>query len=250
VFIPLTDKEVPRHGTPYVNYAIIGINVLVFLYSLTLSGLDETVFVLRFGLLPVELTSDVSAGVVSAPGGGTVDLSSPVPNWATLITSMFMHGGLMHIGSNMLYLWVFGDNVEDRLGHVGYAAFYLAMGIAASGLHIAFNWSSEIPTIGASGAIAGVLGAYLMYYAFHRVQTLILFGFFIMVRAVPAGLLLGYWGVYQLLSQFVFGGSSGVAYWAHIGGFAAGMGFVAASRLMRGQRAWQPDHRRGFHRYY
>ena len=250
--LPLADREVPRHGTPYVNVALIVMNVLVFLYSFTLSGLDQTVFFFRLGMLPIEFTSGITAGVQQLPGGGVVDLTSPVPTWATLVTSMFIHGGLMHIGGNMLFLWVFGDNVEERLGHVGYAVFYLAAGLAAGAAHIAFSWDSQVPTVGASGAVAGVLGAYLMYYPFHRIHTLIFFGFFITVVQVPAVLLHGFWAFMQVFNGVLSIGNlgGGVAYWAHVGGFALGMGFVAASRLLRGQRVWQPDHRIGYHRYY
>ncbi len=250
--LPLADREVPRHGTPYVNIAFIVMNVMVFFYTVTLSGLGEQVFFLRWGLLPAELTQGISAGVERLSDGSTVDLTSPVPDWATLVTSMFIHGGFMHIGGNMLFLWVFGDNIEDRLGHVGYALFYLAAGLVAGATHILFSWDSVVPTVGASGAVAGVLGAYLMYYPFHRVHTLIFLGFFITVMEIPAVLLHGVWAFLQLLNGVLTVGATGggVAYWAHIGGFAAGMGFVAASRLARGQRVWNPDHGFGFHRYY
>lgn len=250
--LPLSDREVPRHGTPYVNIAIIVVNVLVFIYTFTLSGLDEQVFFLRFGVLPIEFTSGISVGIQSLPGGGTVDLTSPVPTWATLVTSMFIHGGFMHVGGNMLFLWVFGDNIEEKLGHVGYAIFYVGAGLAAGAAHIAFSWDSVVPTVGASGAVAGVLGAYLMYYAFHRIHTLIFLGFFIMVQEIPAVLMIGYWAFMQVFSGVASIGASGggVAYWAHVGGFVAGVGFVAATRLARGQPIWQPDHRMGAHRYY
>ena len=250
--LPLSDREVPRHGTPYVNVAFIVVNALVFLYSFTLSGLDEQVFFLRWGLLPAEFTEGISAGVERLPDGRTVDLTSPVPDWATLVTSMFIHGGLMHLGGNMLFLWVFGDNIEHRLGHAGYAAFYLGAGLAAGGVHILFSWGSTVPTVGASGAVAGVLGAYLMYYPFHRIHTLIFLGLFITVAEIPAVLLHGFWAFLQLFNGVLSVGSTGggVAYWAHIGGFAAGMAFVAASRLARGRPVWDPDHRLGQHQYY
>ncbi|MBI4236085.1 MAG: rhomboid family intramembrane serine protease, partial [Chloroflexi bacterium] len=145
---------------------------------------------------------------------------------------------------NMVFLWVFGDNVEDRMGHIGYTLFYLACGLAASGAHLLFNLRSVIPTVGASGAIAGVLGAYLLFYPYHRVNTLVLC-FFITVVRVPAIILIGVWALLQVFSGVgslgVTAQTSGVAYWAHVGGFLAGMGWVAAYRLLRREPVWQPE---------
>ena len=240
--IPLSDPESPRHSTPYVNIGLIVINVLVFLYTLVLSGLDQNVFFFQFGVVPLEFTGSEELTTVRF-GDTPVDVTSPIPLWATLLTSMFIHGGIMHVLSNMVFLWVFGDNVEDRMGHVGYLAFYLVAGMAASGAHILFNWESFIPTVGASGAIAGVLGAYLLFFPYHRVRTLIMF-YFIMVKEIPAVWVLGFWAFTQLFSGVgaigVSTQSGGVAYWAHIGGFAVGLAVVAAGRILRGQPVWQP----------
>ncbi|MDA1097156.1 MAG: rhomboid family intramembrane serine protease [Chloroflexi bacterium] len=245
--IPISDRETPNSGTPYVNVAFIAINVLVFLYSLTVGNQSE--FFLRFGVLPAEFTTGQELTGTGRIGNELVNLTSPIPTWATLVTSMFIHGGFMHLAGNMVFLWVFGDNVEGRLGHAGYAAFYLACGLAASGTHIAFSWDSLVPTVGASGAVAGVMGAYLLYYPYHRVKTLVIF-IFISVMDIPAVYLIGFWALLQLFSGVGSIGmsaqSGGVAYWAHIGGLAAGAGFVAASRLVRGQSVWQPDRPRNY----
>lgn len=148
-----------------------------------------------------------------------------------------MHAGWMHLISNMLYLWIFGDNIEDRLGHVGYLLFYLAAGIFASGLHIFFNPTSNVPSLGASGAIAGVLGAYLIFYPQSKVYTFIPFGYFMRLRPLPAIVVLGLWFVMQIFSgvgsMMAQGQGGGVAYWAHIGGFVFGLliGFLFNKRI-------------------
>jgi len=147
---------------------------------------------------------------------------------------MFLHGGFMHIGSNMLFLWVFGDNVEDRLGHLRYLAFYLLCGLGASAAHIWFNWESSIPSVGASGAIAGVLAGYLLLFPSAQIRTLLFIGVFVTVTRVPAILMIGFWFITQLLSGVAGLGqteqTAGVAFWAHIGGFVVGLPLVLALR--------------------
>lgn len=203
--IPFRDDN-PSRGIPFVTITLIAINALVFFYQLSLSERGQLEFMYAAALIPREATTNLIA---------------TIPDF---FTAMFMHGGWLHIVGNMLYLWIFGDNIEEKLGHFLYVPFYLACGIAASVAQIAINPTSQIPTLGASGAIAGVLGAYLVLFPNARVQTLILFGGFGRVAQVPAVWLLGFWFVMQLLPGFASIGveGGGVAYFAHIGGFIAG----------------------------
>lgn len=208
--IPLRDEN-PSSSRPIVTYLIIAINVLVFIYMLSL-GSESAIerFVFAYGAIPGEITGRV---------GG-----EPAQEYPTLITSMFMHGGWAHLLGNMLYLWIFGDNVEDLMGHGRFAIFYILSGLAAVWAHILTSPASKIPLVGASGAIAGVLGAYLVLFPRARIISLIPLGFFLRVVAVPAILFLPIW----FLMQFIFGVASlgaetaGVAWWAHVGGFVAG----------------------------
>ncbi|HDM90769.1 MAG: rhomboid family intramembrane serine protease [Thermoplasmata archaeon] len=215
--LPLKD-DLPSRGNPYVNYALIAINVLVFLYELSL-GKYLNAFILRYGVIPYEYTH-------------FVDIYPPSAIPINLITSMFLHGGLMHIGGNMLYLWIFGDNVEDAMGHTRYLLFYLICGIAASFTHIIFSAGSKVPSIGASGAISGVLAAYLILYPKAGVLVLIpdpfTFGLFYRLAKIPALVVLSFWIVFQfsygLLSlPASYGSKGGVAWFAHIGGFVTGL---------------------------
>ncbi|MGZ4809189.1 MAG: rhomboid family intramembrane serine protease [Thermoanaerobaculia bacterium] len=221
--IPLRDEN-PRRTVPVVNIMLIIANVLMFFWEVSLgpdleSSLSAVAFVpARFWYAPIAIPNLISIGV-----------------------SMFLHGGLLHLGGNMLYLWIFGDNVEDTLGHARYLFFYIACGVAATLAHAIVNPSSMVPSIGASGAIAGVLGAYLVLFPRARVLTLIPIIFFITVREIPAIVVLGLWFVLQL---FVGVGSlggqqdiGGVAYFAHIGGFVFGMLLVL---LLRGGRRTPP----------
>jgi membrane associated rhomboid family serine protease len=204
--IPIRDQNPTRHA-PVMNYLLITANVLVFLFFL-MAGDNQEALVYQFALIPSNITAGVDLGDVR-----------------DIFTSMFMHGGWAHLLGNMLYLWIFGDNVEDRLGSFNYLLFYLAGGVAASLAHILTNPGSQIPTVGASGAIAAVLGAYLVLYPHSRVLTFIPLGFFMRLTLVPASIVLGLWFVLQLFNGVVsLGGpdKGGVAFWAHIGGFAFG----------------------------
>ncbi len=234
--IPLSNS-VGRHKRPFVTYSLIGINSLVFLYTLFL-GSDVNVFYYKFGVIPDEFTSGRAFEVLLTTEGRQ-DITTPFLTWGTLFSSMFIHGGLVHFGSNMLYLWVFGDDIEDRMGHLVYLGFYLMAGVAAAWTQIAVDTGSQVPTIGASGAIAGVLGAYLMVYPYSKIRTLVIF-FFITVIQIPATLLLGLWILLQFWGGLgtVAGASSGVAYWAHIGGFLAGVASVAVVRLLLRRPIW------------
>ena len=246
--IPLSDPDVQRHIRPFVTMGLIGLNALVFLYELSLGGVARSLFFFEWGLVPAKLTGEL--GVLCS---GQVQLNPArdavcqVPAWGTVFSAMFIHGGIMHFAGNMLYLWVFGDNIEDRLGHWKYLAFYLTCGVAATLTQVAVNTDSQVPNIGASGAIAGVLGAYLLLFPYSRISTLVFF-YFIMVIRVPALFLLGFWfflqNFFQGLGSLGAGaGGGGVAYWAHIGGFVAGVLAIALYLKATGQSVW-PSARR------
>ncbi len=210
--IPLSDFN-PRHQFPFVSVGIIATCVLVFLHQISLGEMAEP-FIVKYGLVPYELWSD---GLDNNIYSGTTKAG---PEWVTLFTSMFLHGGFMHLAGNMLYLWVFGDNIENAMGRVKFVAFYLLCGLAAAFAQIATDPASTIPMIGASGAISGVLGAYLRLYPTARVHVLVPnFG----VTAMPAMAVLGLWFGIQFLQGLMADSSQGgVAFWAHIGGFVAG----------------------------
>jgi len=227
--IPLRDEN-PTYTTPVVTYALIAANILVFLYWLALGGSRGPV--MGLAMVPREITT-----------GEDILANSPHPLWITIFTSMFMHGGVLHIAGNMLYLWIFGNNIEDTLGHFRFLVFYLLCGVGAALTHIASAPLSTVPTVGASGAIAGVLGAYLVLYPDARIITLIFLGFFITTAAIPAVILLGYWFLIQLLSaQLQPPALGGVAYWAHVGGFVTGIILIfmfGGRRLVRRRRSWR-----------
>jgi rhomboid family protein len=224
--IPLKDYPGPRRTFPWVMLTILVVNVLVFLFELAVGSVsDLDALFTSAGVVPIEYTRGVNVGL--PPPFGIV--------WLTLITSMFLHGGFLHIASNMLYLFIFGDNVEDQLGHVRFLVFYFACGIAAGLTHIALNASSGVPSIGASGAIAGVLAAYLRMFPSASVRTLLFIGPFITVPRISAALLIGFWFVTQFLTGITSLGAqteqtSGVAVWAHVGGFLAGLVLVQFMR--------------------
>ena len=234
--IPLHDPDMRLHTKPYVIYVLVALNVLVYVLQYSLSELDGRAFVLRFGLIPHELTSGVSFETLSM-GGVVLDITTPVPTWMTVFTSMFLHGGFMHAAGNMLFLWVFGDNIENRLGRTRFVAFYLGAGVAAALAQVAVDTGSRVPMIGASGAVAGVLGAYLVLYPRSRIHTLLFLGWFIMVRRIPALWLIGFWSALQIfggLGSLASAGGGGVAYFAHLGGLAAGLALGGASRARAG----------------
>jgi membrane associated rhomboid family serine protease len=217
-FFPIGDDNTQRRITPFVNYTLIAINVLVYFYQL---GNDA--FTLGYSVVPAEITQgrDIVGPVRGVQGLQLAN--SPSPIYLTLLSAMFMHGGWLHLGGNMLYLWIFGDNVEDRMGHLKYLIFYLLCGVLASGTHIFFGPNSVIPSLGASGAIAGVLGAYLVLFPRQGVRVF-QFG---MIVEVPALIVIGLWGLLQFISGFGSlgsgGASGGVAFMAHVGGFVAGI---------------------------
>ena len=217
---PLKDDN-PSNTAPIVTVALIVLNALFFVYQISLEagGPDGAragqAFIEEFGLVPCRLTGACRVGP---------ELPSPV---LTIFTSMFMHGGLFHIGGNMLYLWIFGNTVEDTLGHGRYLLCYLLSGVAAALAQTAVGPSSMVPMVGASGAVSGVLGAYLILFPSAHVTTLIILGFFFRLVQIPAMVVLGFWIVLQLLNGLEsFGSSGGVAFFAHIEGFLAGMGLL------------------------
>jgi membrane associated rhomboid family serine protease len=223
---PIGDDNEQGTGPAYVTIAVIAINVLAFFLEIS-RPTDAAVqaFITAWGVVPQEY----SAGVDLPP-------TIPYPLWTTLLTSMFLHGGWGHLGGNMLFLWIFGDNLEHRIGHLRFLTFYLVCGIAAGLAHIVFNSQSTVPTVGASGAISGVMGGYLLLFPRNRVYVLTYGG----VTSVPALFMLGLW----MVMQFINGvgevartpETGGVAYLAHIGGFLAGMALaplLAAGRPTR-----------------
>lgn len=231
--IPIRD-DTPRFSTPYVTYFIIALNTVVFLLELSVGSqghreLDSLVY--QFGVVPRHFQ-------LALAGSPRYDLAGQS---LTILTSMFLHGGWLHIIGNMWFLWIFGDNIEDRLGHFLYLVFYLVSGFAASVAHILLNGNSNVPTVGASGAIAGVMGAYLVLYPKARVLTLVPLIVFFTFWWLPAWIFLGYWFLLQFLSGTATSiaqtssQSGGVAFWAHVGGFIAGIVLIKILPERRGR---------------
>lgn len=208
---PLRD-DIPSRLTPWVNYALIAANAAVFLRELSL-GRQLKGFIYQFGMVPAAWSASLL---------GDANLTEKA---LPLLTSMFIHGGLMHVLSNMWMLYIFGDNVEDRLGHFRFLLFYLVSGLGAGLIHLFTNWGSTIPTIGASGAIAGVMGGYVVLFPHARVLTLVPLGYFLQTVNIPAVFFLGIWFLSQLYSGVMTLGAQfgGIAWWAHIGGFGVGV---------------------------
>ncbi len=222
--IPLKDRN-PTRLVPYVNVSLIVINVVIFGFEL-LQGTAIDQFVRKFAVIPLDISSALNPQHLSL-----IPLKG-------LFTSMFLHAGWLHLGGNMLYLWVFGDNIEDKLGHGRYIVFYLLCGIVSSGLYVYVDPQSAVPTIGASGAISGVLGAYMLLFPKARVLTVIPIFIFLQFVELPALLVLGLWFVLQFFSGLASLGdqaaaSGGVAWWAHIGGFIAGLILIFPMRKFR-----------------
>ncbi|HWA98453.1 MAG TPA: rhomboid family intramembrane serine protease [Pirellulales bacterium] len=230
---PLGDDNSDRRTTPFVNYGIIIVNVLVFVFLQNMGENND--FTYAYAAVPQEIITgkDIVTDdhlMIEPLSGEKVEVPglrpTPIPVWLTLLTSIFMHGGIAHIAGNMWFLWIFGDNIEDDLGHLRYLAFYLVCGILASLAHVLASVGGPnalIPTLGASGAISGVLGGYMVLHSQRRV-TVILFRF---LTEVPAYVAVGIWFLFQLISGLGALGegtqSGGVAYAAHVGGFVAGL---------------------------
>ncbi len=218
--IPLKD-DTPRFTTPYVTWFLIALNTLVFLFEISLPPNARNALVYQFGLIPEHLAATVT-GHPAVP----TELAL-----LSILTSMFIHASWLHLIFNMWALWIFGDNIEDHLGHFRYLLMYFACGIAAALVHTAFEMGSSVPTVGASGAIAGIMGAYFLLYPSARVLTLVPF-FFIWLTWLPAWLVLGYWFIVQFLggaaTSIAYSAETGggVAFWAHVGGFLTGVALI------------------------
>lgn len=223
MFLPLKD-ETPTRSFPVINILLIVINVAVFFYQVslqaTLSPRAYEAFLMTNATVPSRFTALLA-------GHGTF-----LHAFEPLLTSMFLHGGLVHIAGNMLFLWVFGDNIEDYFGHLPYLLFYLFCGVGSGLLHVLFNWGSHVPAIGASGAISGVMGAYILLFPRERILTLV----FIFLVPIPAYFVLGVWFIFQFMAALNMLGnnsvaaSGGVAVWAHVGGFLLGLLVTALAR--------------------
>ncbi len=251
---PFSDASLHHRTLPYVTMGLISLSVLVFLYEMTLGGVgtvtgsssqDLDIFFFKWGFIADELTSNqpeiIRDTVIERRFSEIVVLrqvyETPILPVFTIFSSMFIHGGFMHLAGNMMFLWVFGDNIEDRLGHVKFLVFYLVAGIAATMAQWAIDTGSQTPLIGASGAISGVLGAYLVMYPHNKIKALIIF-YLITVVEMRAMWLLGAWFVWQLIQGTMSIGlanSVSVAFFAHIGGFVAGMVLAAAYKLAVGE---------------
>ncbi len=218
--VPLRDEN-PIKITPYVTYALIAVNILVFLYELTLTGPQLEGFFHLFAVVPRELTASFNG----------IAVNQPVPEPLTLITSQFLHAGFAHVGFNMLFLWIFGNNIEEELTHLKYLIFYLACGVLAALSQWFFSAQSAIPSLGASGAIAGVMGAYILKFPAAKIVTVVPLGFFFPIFRIPAIFFLGFWFLQQAFNGLMMlevpanvgMESGGVAYWAHAGGFVFGV---------------------------
>jgi membrane associated rhomboid family serine protease len=228
---PIRDDN-PHFLTPVVSYAIIAANVVAW-YAVQGLGMQPALLesVCTLGLIPGELLGRVAPGPV-VPLGHAACVLGGASTWHTPFTSMFLHGGWLHLIGNMWFMWIFGNNVEDSMGHVRFAVFYLLCGLIATAFHIASDPASPVPMIGASGAIGGVMGAYIVLYPRVRVHMLLFFGFFFTRVVVPASFMLGYWFLIQLLGGYTDVGRAGggTAFWAHVGGFAGGALLVFSFR--------------------
>jgi membrane associated rhomboid family serine protease len=243
VIFPLKG-DVPSRSWPIVTVSLIGLNTLVFLYQASLGvGPDgpgvkaAEAFIVEFGVTPCRLTHSCPSAVAPLVG----DFPHP---WATIFTSMFLHANVLHMAGNMLFLWIFGNNVEDTIGHGRFVLFYLTAGVVAAVSQTLLTPASPVPMIGASGAVSGVLGAYLLLFPHATVLTLVMLGFFVKIFRIPALVVLGFWVVLQLVNGYLAysaqvlgrGESGGVAWFAHIGGFLGGIGLLFLLRPRRNRR--------------
>jgi membrane associated rhomboid family serine protease len=225
---PLKDDN-PHFLTPYTTYALIALNIAAWIL---VQGLGQdprlAASVCTLGLVPGELLQTLAAGTRFEIGQGLFCELTSQPNWATMLSHMFLHGGWLHIIGNLWFLWIFGNNVEDSMGHLRFLAFYLLSGFGAAAAQILADTSSGVPMVGASGAIGGVMGAYVLLYPQVNVTMLVFLGFFVTTFTIPAFWMLGYWFVAQLVGGVGSIGAQGggVAFWAHIGGFLAGAALI------------------------
>ena len=235
--IPFRDRN-PSGSVPVVTIGLILVNVAVFLVELG-QGENLKGFIDNYGLTPTRIFAGVTGRAPERDGLAGPPPRHTIPAALTLFTSMFLHGGWMHLIGNMWYLWIFGDNVEGRMGHFRYLVFYLLCGLGAGTAQLLSNPAASLPTIGASGAVAGVLGAYLLAFPWARVQTLVFLFIFITVVEMPAMVLLGFWFLIQFFSgmgSLRMRHAGGVAWWAHVGGFVLGIFLLRVFQKPRGQR--------------
>jgi membrane associated rhomboid family serine protease len=232
LFIPIRD-DAPTVRKPYLTVSLIVVNSLIFFYSISLGARGFQLFTIQFGYIPVEFVSGLEL---------TPQLAASA--YLTPFASMFMHGGWLHLIGNMLFLWIYGNNVEDYFGPVKFLLFYIVSGLAAIALYTLFGPSSQVPLVGASGAIAGVMGAYIVLHPRARITVLVIF-FFIQFVVLPAKVVLGIWFVYQLLMSMIGSATGGgVAWMAHVGGFA--FGWAVLKLLTRGRRPRASGGRRSY----
>jgi membrane associated rhomboid family serine protease len=238
--IPLRDEN-PTRTIPFVVYGLIALNIIAFVYNGTMSLHSQNPLA-GYTLVPAEIVTGKDIGPMT-----------PIAPWVTIFTSMFLHANLLHIGGNMLYLWIFGNNIEDVLGHFRFLIFYLLSGVGAALAQVSTDPGSQLPMVGASGAIAGVLSAYLVLFPKARVITLLILIYYIQIVALPAYTVLGFWIILQLINSLLLRSGmfpgGGVAYAAHIGGFASGLILVllfGGQRLLRGRRAAEYQGRNGW----
>jgi membrane associated rhomboid family serine protease len=229
---PLSDEN-PHFLTPYTTYALIALNIAAWVFVQGL-GMEPRLgaSVCTLGLVPGELLQTLAAGTSFQVGPDAVCTLTDTPNWLTVISHMFLHGGWLHIIGNLWFLWIFGNNVEDSMGHARFAVFYVLCGLGAAVAQILADTESGIPMVGASGAIGGVMGAYVLLYPKVNVKMLIFLGFYITTINIPAFWMLGYWFVAQLVGGVGSIGAhgGGVAFWAHVGGFVAGAALILPFR--------------------
>lgn len=216
--IPLSADAGLRRRLPVINYTLIAANILVYIAEVKYGPCFQA----EYSVVPAAITAGTPATFTGC------SVAQPIPVYITLVTAMFLHANLLHIAGNMLFLWIFGDNVEDRLGHIGYLLFYLVCGVVANGAQIAISPHSTLLNLGASGAIAGVLGAYIVFFPGAQVRTLVYIGFFFTIVRLSAFIVIGLWFVLQLVSSYeslnpAYTSSGGVAYFAHVGGFVTGL---------------------------
>ena len=221
MLLPIQDEN-PTYSRPVITVALLSANVMVFIYQMILGPAGEQLFIFGTAVIPYELTHFVDRTTFSIPSTRYAYPAALLPFPLTLFSAMFTHGGFMHLGGNMLYLWIFGNNIEDAMGHGRFFIFYMITGLGATMVHVLSDPNSTIPMIGASGAIAGILGAYFVLYPKAKIKTFVVLIIFIQIIYVPAVFILGFW----FLRQIIGIGSDDIAWYAHIGGFLVGMFLV------------------------
>jgi len=221
MLLPIQDEN-PTYSKPVITVALLSANVMVFIYQMILGPAGEQLFIFGTAVIPYELTHFVDRTTFAIPSTRYAYPAALLPFPLTLFSAMFTHGGFMHLGGNMLYLWIFGNNIEDAMGHGRFFIFYMVTGLGATMVHVLSDPNSTIPMIGASGAIAGILGAYFVLYPKAKIKTFVVLIIFIQIIYVPAVFILGFW----FLRQIIGIGSDDIAWYAHIGGFLVGMFLV------------------------